>query len=895
MEKTLWHTMEAGDVVASLHADISDGLTPEEAAGRLESYGPNLLREPTPVSPAVILVNQFKDFMIYVLLAAVVISGVWLREYVDAVVILMIVVANAALGFIQEMRAEKALVALRRLGAPTARVLRSGKTVVIPAHDLVPGDIMLLEAGDLVAGDARLLETHSLKANESSLTGESEPATKHADFLAGEKVPPGDRVNMAFLGTHIVHGRGHGVVVGTGQHTEMGKIASMLEEGGETRTPLQVELQSTGKRIALLAMTISAVIFAVGAARSVELAEMLLFSVSLAVAAIPEGLPAIVTVVLALGVQRMAKEKAILRRLHAVETLGSASVICSDKTGTLTKSEMQVREWHGAGAAGEPTRALLSVAALCNDARQQDDHFIGDSTEVALVKAAVEAGLTQQELQSELPRLEEIPFESERKMMSTVHGVVSPVAYQEFFPGAGHHPMLLLTKGAPEMVLARCSRIAGGGDPEPLSEQRRQALEEEAASMAERALRTLALAYRPLDRLPESDAGTELEEELVFLGLVGMSDPPRPEVFDALATCREAHIDVVMITGDHAVTARAIASELGILTDDKRLMTGEELEDVSVEELERQVEEIAVYARVSPAHKVKIVEAWKSRNRIVAMTGDGVNDAPALKRADIGVAMGITGTDVSKEAADMVLADDNFATIVNAIREGRIVFANLKKFIYFLLSCNISEVATMFVAMLLSAAVPLRAVQVLWINLVTDGFPAMALGVDAPERGIMRHLPRDPSEGILSWRRQRWILAQGTVLSLGGITSFYLAIHLLGLSTAIEGELKQIQTIVFTTLVFAQLLHSMNFHSETVSFWQANPLRNKALVLALAASVGLQLVVILVPSIMDIFGTCYLPAKAWLVVAGSCVLPVLAIDRLKVWRAALLKRQGRAL
>ncbi len=882
----VWHTLTPEQVASRLKTDAQTGLTQEEAKARLAQYGPNLVAEAKRISWLAILANQFKDFMIYVLLAAVVISGVALHELLDAFVILAIVVANAVLGFVQEYRAERALATLKELGAPTARVLRSGLVEVIDARKLVPGDLVLLGAGDLVPADCRLVEAHSFEVNEAPLTGESETVDKSVAALADPDLAPGDRLDMVFLGTHIVRGRGQAIVVATGRTTQMGEIAQLLEETESAATPLQKELHLTGERIAFLCLAISAVIFAVGALRGLELAAMFLFAVSLAVAAIPEGMPAIVTIVLALGVQSLARSHALLRRLHAVETLGSADVICTDKTGTLTKAEMEVREWILPARRQELTdpgaESLFVAGALCNDARRQGGRYVGEGTEVALVQAAERRELDPEALARDLPRIEELPFESERKMMSTLHAVEGP---QPLFPAEESYPYILFAKGAPEAILKRSAWVLAPGGRELLSDEERKNLEDQGEGMARRALRTLAMAYRPLDALPAGASPEELERDLVFLGLVGMSDPPRPEVFAALRVCREAQIEVVMITGDHAVTAEAIGRELHILDEGKRLMTGEELEHISAEELAEEVEQIGAYARVSPAHKVKIVEAWKARGRTVAMTGDGVNDAPALKRADIGIAMGMTGTHVSKEAADMVLTDDNFASIVRAVREGRSIFANLKKFIYFLLSCNISEVVTMFVAMLVESATPLKAVQILWINLVTDGFPAMALGVDKPEPGLMRQAPRDPSEGILSWRRQRTIIWQGAALSLGALASFFLAVYALGFKPGNTTDLRSIQTIVFTTLVFAQLFHTLNFHSETVSFLKANPFVNRALIAALSISFAMQFLVILVPPFMRAFGTAYLGINGWVVVLACSTVPVLLIDQLKVLAA----------
>ena len=894
-EAVCWHGLEKDEVVRLLESSPSEGLSEQEAARRLQQYGHNRIREEKPTHPLVLFLNQFRDFMIYVLLAAAVISGVLLRELLDAAVIMFIVVANAVLGFVQEYRAEKALESLRRLSAPTARVIRGGKERRIPSHDLVPGDLILLETGDRIPADARLLEVHSLRADESSLTGESDSVEKSLRCPPDEDLPLGDRTNMVFTGTHIVHGRGSALVVETGKHTQLGRIAEMIGEAEEERTPLQKELARTGKRIAVLCLAVCAVVFLLGTLRGQEWADMFLFSVSLAVAAIPEGLPAIVTIALALGVRRMADRNAFLRRLPAVETLGCADVICTDKTGTLTLNQMEVQEFlppHGGPLgvaelreAGEEARRevwpMMVAAVLCNDAREQDGEFIGEGTEVGLLRMARGLGFPREEMSRLLPRVEEIPFESERKMMSTVHAVrdASRTARELHLPEA---PYLLLAKGAPESVLARCSTVWTPQGPGELTAEDRERLAARAEEMAERSLRTLAFACRPLEDITDGTPPEEWERDLVYLGMVGMMDPPRPEVYGALEKCRRARIRVVMITGDHAATARAISRELDILQPGMEMVTGHELARMSDEELEARVENIAVYARVSPADKVKIVRAWKARGKTVAMTGDGVNDAPALKNADIGVAMGIAGTDVSKEASDMVLADDNFATIVNAVEEGRIIYDNLKKFIYFLLSCNMSEVVTMFVGMLFAAVTPLRAVQVLWMNLVTDGFPAMALGVDTPAPDIMSRPPRDPSEGILSLRKQLHLVSQGAVLSLGALSAFFISRYVL-----FPSHLPMAQTVVFTTLVLSQLMHAFNSRSETLTFGEMSHTDNPALLAALAASAALQVMVVTFPPAMRLFGTVYMGASGWGLALACSILPVVLIDRMK-----LLHRKG---
>jgi Ca2+-transporting ATPase len=894
-QETPWHTLETKEAASRLGTSVETGLSETDAGSRLLEFGPNVIREEKRAHPAMLFLNQFRDFMIYVLLAAAVISAVPpLREYVDAAVIMFIVVANAILGFAQEYRAEKALESLRSLSAPTARVLREAGEKVIPSSELVPGDVIMLEAGDRIPADARLLEAHSLRAEESSLTGESQAVEKSPHSLPGADLPLGDRRNMVFTGTHIVHGRGEAIVVETGSHTELGRIAEMIGEAVEEKTPLQVELGRTGKRIALLCLAICAVIFAIGVLRRLEWAEMFLFSVSLAVAAIPEGLPAIVTIALSLGVRRMADRSALLRRLPAVETLGCADVICTDKTGTLTRNVMEVQQirlpglppvipydpGEGESVGGDTLRPLLTVAALCNDARAQEGEFLGEGTEVGLLRVARDLGYPLMEAPRELPRIEELPFESERKMMSTINAVPESGSGKAYFAFASA-PYMLLTKGAPEAVLNHCSHVLTPQGIKDLGSGGRVNLAAEAEGMAERALRTMAFACRPLEEIPGGLEPHELEHDLIYLGMAGLMDPPRPEVFEALEKCRKANIQVVMITGDHAATARAIAEQLSILTPDYEMVTGNELTHMSEEELAGRVESIAVYARVSPADKVKIVRAWKQKGRTVAMTGDGVNDAPALKNADIGVAMGITGTDVSKEASDMVLADDNFATIVGAVEEGRIIYDNLKKFIYFLLSCNMSEVSTMFLGMLFASVTPLRAVQVLWMNLVTDGFPAMALGVDTPAPDIMVRPPRDPSEGILSMRKQLLVLWQGLLLSVGALTAFFVSFYIL-YPVGSPDSIAKVQTVAFTTLVLAQLMHAFNSRSERLSLMELSFFDNKALLAALGGSLALHLVVIFVPVFMRLFGTAYLDLAGWGLILVCSVLPVLLIDRVKV-------------
>lgn len=890
-EKRNWHVIPPEECLKLLDTDPEKGLSSEEARRRLSIYGYNRLEEVKKKSLLMRFLAQFNDFMIWVLLCAALISGAVLREYLDAIVIMVIVILNAVLGFIQEVRAEKAMEELKKLSAPTAKVIRDGTEKNIDASELVPGDIIILETGDLIPADARVLSAVNLKTNESSLTGESVPVEKSTEALDNPDTPVGSRTNMVHAGTHVDYGRGKALIVTTGSETQLGEIAQMLAEEKEVKTPLQEELGNVGKKIAYICLGVVLIVFITGLVRGEEFAFMFLFAVSLAVAAIPEGLPAVVTITLAMGTQKMAKENAIIRRLPAVETLGCADFICSDKTGTLTLNQMTVVE---AFLADEPPTLFedflaseksdsagfhLSklVAALCNDSRETSDgSFSGDSTEVALLVAAKKAGAEKNELEERMPRLMEIPFDSDRKMMSTIH------PYENGY--------IILTKGATEALLARSSGLQRDDKVEPLADEKKTKILEATEELGRRALRTIAFAYRTIDTLPAEADSSEIERDLVFLGAYAMKDPPRQEVFDALATCKRAKISVAMVTGDHPATAQAIGKELGIISDDREFVDATELESMTDEELEARAESISVYARVSPRHKVKIVDALKSRGHVVAMTGDGVNDAPALKRADIGVAMGITGTDVSKEASDMVLMDDNFATIVTAVREGRAIFSNIKKFIYFLLSCNISEVLLMFVAMLAGFPLPLLPVQILWVNLVTDGLPALALGMDTPEADLMDHPPRKLGENILAYSRLRKLLWYGIVITGGALLSFVLAHFVFGYPWENKGA-EMARTIVFSTMVFAQLLHSLNFHSEDKSFFVEPPWGNKYLVGALVVSLLLQLTVIYLPFMQKAFHTCAPSLEGWLLIALCSLVPVLIVDRIKVISAKLTRKK----
>ena len=897
------HTLTADAVLEALQTDTATGLTADEAARRLSDFGPNRLNEKPPTPKWRIFIAQFQDFMIYVLLAAVAISA-FEGQVIEASAILAILLLNGVLGFVQEYRAEAALEALKQLSAPTATVIRDSVERDIPAEELVPGDIVLLEAGDKVPSDGRLVEVAALRVVEAALTGESSPSRKETAAVAGEDAPLGDRRDMVFAGTAVAVGRGTFVVTGTGQQTEMGKIADLLAETEEEQTPLQKELAVVGKRIAYLVLAIAAIVFIeeawvewrqIGGPLLQDLANPafrtgltggLLVAVSLAVAAIPEGLPAIVTVSLSLGVRRMAERHAIVRKLHAVETLGSTTFICSDKTGTLTKNEMSVRRvLVGADAAivtGDaglepvgctPDAAdlalLLEIAAANNDAHiTADGVLVGDPTETALLVAAEQ--LAPGHLKPR--RVAEVPFDSERKRMTTLHDIDdNRIAY---------------TKGGADVVLALCTQARIHGKVVELDDELRAAIVAANADFAACGHRTLAFALRELGPAHDMDAEPtpDIERELTYVGILGMVDPPRDEVRAAIAECHRAGIHVAMVTGDHALTARAIAADIGLLDTD-RVVDGPELEAMSDEELTAQAGDIRVYARVNPEHKLRIVDALKARGEIVAMTGDGVNDAPALKRADIGVAMGRIGTDVAREAADMVLSDDNFATIVHAVEQGRTVFDNLRKVILFLLACNMSEVLVVFVTAMFSPEAALLPLQLLWINLVTDGLPALALGVDPGDPDVMDREPRDSKESILNPRTQLGIVWQGAVMTAACLLLYYVVAPML---PGMNGNVDR--TMLFTALVLTQLLHAFDFRSPHRSVWHPRSLRNKWLVLGLLGSMALQCVVIYLPAAQAIFKTAPLSPIHWLGVIGASLIAIVIMDASKIWMAARARR-----
>ncbi len=856
------------EILSQLDVDPNRGLSTKEAERRLAEYGENKLQEKKNKTNLQRFFEQFKDVMILILIAAAAISFVVAcyehEGFFEPILILLIVVLNAILGVVQESKAEKALEALKSLSAPHCRVIRDGQETVIEASHLVPGDIILVEAGDFIPADARLIASASLKAEESALTGESVPSEKAADASVAQDAPLGDRYNMLYAGCGIAYGRGKAVVTGTGMNTEMGKIADLLSGEQDGQTPLQQKLAVLGKYLGIAALTACAIIFVLGVLDGMQIMEIFMTSVSLAVSAIPEGLPAIVTIVLAIGVQRMVKRNAIIRRLPAVETLGSASVICSDKTGTLTKNRMTLTRAFAAEDSlveeiGEDNssavKKLLRLATLCCDGKvifeNGTQKHLGDPTETAIVYAAHKNGMPKDELDRDFPRLAEIPFDSERKLMTTVNLI--------------HGKKIVIVKGAFDVLAQKC--IAGDVERGRVY----------ADKFGKEALRVLAVAYKEIEELPANPTAAELEKDFIFLGLVGMIDPPRPEARTAVAVCRRAGIKPVMITGDHVLTASAIARELGILKESDQAVTGSELAQLTDEELNARVHNISVYARVSPSDKIRIVRAWQRQGQVVAMTGDGVNDAPALKAADIGCAMGITGTDVAKGASDMTLTDDNFATIVEAVREGRGIYDNIKKVVGFLLGTNIGEVLTVFFAMLIWRQAPLLSMQLLWINLVTDSLPAIALGMEPVERDVMNRKPQSKEEGIFAGGLGLQVMLQGLMFAVLTLIGF-----LVGWKST--GQLTAGRTMAFCILSLTQVFHSFNLRSNR-SLFQIGLFTNKVLCQAAALSIALIALVVFVPPVAEVFGLTRLTVQLYLdaVLLAAVPLPVLELAKKIGW------------
>lgn len=868
------HVKPQAELLSGLQTSLEKGLSSQQAAQRLQQYGENKLDEKKKKTNLQRFLEQFKDVMIIILLVAAVVSFVIAcvegdaMEFFEPVLILLIVVLNAVMGMVQESKAEKALDALKNMSAPRARVLRDGTESVIDAAGLVPGDIIRLEAGDFIPADARLLKSASLKSEESALTGESVSSEKDAQAIVDEKAPLGDRSNMVFSGCSITYGTATAVVTGTGMNTEMGKIAGLLEGENEGQTPLQKKLAQLGKYLGILALIACAIIFVVGLINGIDVLEIFMTAVSLAVSAIPEGLPAIVTIVLAIGVQRMVKKNALIRRLPAVETLGSASVICSDKTGTLTQNRMTLTKvWLDgtdeleqiSSQNSEAAKKLLRYGTLCCDGSvvfgdDGTEQHIGDPTETSIIVAAHKNGMELEQLNQAYPRVAEIPFDSDRKLMTSVNKI------------DGRN--LVIVKGAFDVMASRC--IAG--DMEAAKKMNEK--------MSRDALRVLAVGYKEIETVPANPTPEELENGLTLMGLVGMIDPPRPEAKAAVATCRKAGIKPVMITGDHVVTASAIAKELGIMQSGDRAITGAELDAMTDEQLDGEVENISVYARVSPENKIRIVKAWQRKGQVVSMTGDGVNDAPALKAADIGCAMGITGTDVAKGAADMTLTDDNFATIVDAVREGRGIYANIKKVVGFLLGTNIGEVITVFVAMLLWHKTPLLSMQLLWINLVTDSLPAIALGMEAVESDVMDRKPKPKEEGIFAHGLGVRVVLQGFMFAILTLIGFVVGEN-------VTGTLAGGQTMAFMILSLTQIVQAFNMRSEH-SLFKIGPFTNHKLNWAALASIVLVCLVLFTP-VGIAFGLITLPWQLYLLGLGLILVPLLVMEISKAF--GLIKHQ----
>ena len=877
-----FYNQRVEDVIAQLKVNPSTGLTSEEAKKRLDEYGENKLISSKKKSFFRMFIAQFRSFMILVLLIAAIISGVTGVMHgeglIDTWVILGILILNALVGASQESKAESSLEALKTLSAPESQVLRDGSLSTISTNDLVPGDIVVLDTGALVPADLRLIESHNLKIQESSMTGESVPVEKHTKPLEQQDIPLGDRTNLAFSSGMVTYGRGQGVVIATGMKTEVGKIAGLIHETVETETPMKQRLEQLGKILGIAALIICAVIFLVGILYGNSVLSMFMTAVSLAVAAIPEGLPAVSTVVLAIGVQRLVKRNAIIKTLPSVETLGSTTVICSDKTGTLTQNKMTVvrtytefketevnNTEHGLN---EVEKKLLSTAILCSDAHLKtgdngDSELTGDPTETALLDIGLKYDLNKNELEKAFPRVSEIPFESERKRMTTLNRINGKAIHVN-------------VKGGLDEVLSVCNRIMADGTVRPMNTDDVEKIRSTNNNMAGSALRVLAMAYKEIPEVPASVKIEEIENELIFIGLLGMIDPAREEVIEAVVKCKAAGIHPVMITGDHKITAMAIAREIGIYNEGDIAITGSELEKISDEDFNNNVRKYTVYARVAPEHKVRIVKAWQNHKEVVAMTGDGVNDAPALKQADIGVAMGVVGTDVAKGAADMILTDDNFATIVSAVEEGRRIYDNILKAIQYLLSTNIGEIFLLLITAIFNWGTPLLPIHILWINLVTDSLPALALSVDPAEENIMQRKPKNTRNGFMTKGMILRIIYQGIMVG-----TIPLITYMIGFK---EGGEELGRTMAFATLAFAQLVHVRNLHSITRFSFTINPFRNKPLIGAIVLSAALMFIVLLVPSIRNIFSLSELNAHNWWIVLGMSFVPILVVNLFKLFK-----------
>lgn len=862
----MWYTKELNQIFNELNAR-QGGLTEDEASKRLEKYGANNLKEKKKESLFIKFIKQFNDFMIIVLIIAAIISAIVAKtngsgDYIDSIIIIAIVIFNAIMGLIQEEKAEKSLEALKKMSAPNAKVRRNGKIQEIEASQVVPGDVVILEAGNYVPADCRLIDSYNLQIEESSLTGETLPTSKQADVILNANTAIGDLKNMAFATTIVVNGHAEAVVVETGMNTKVGQIAGMIIENESPETPLQKKLGEVGKTLAITCMIICGLIFLIGIWQQIPITEMFMTSVGLAVAAIPEGLPAIVTIMLSIGVTKMAKKNSIIRKLPAVETLGCSSVICSDKTGTLTQNKMTVTQIRNAVGIvkNDDRRFILELGTMCTDTIESQE-VIGEATEVAITNAAVEMNLRKRDLYDQMQRINEISFDSKRKMMTTIHKIGSKYR--------------IITKGAPDVLIKRCNQYYQNGRIEPIF-SKRDALQEQNQMMAEDALRVIAIAYKDVEKLPREINSETIENELTFVGLIGMIDPPREGVKEAVKTCRKAGIKTVMITGDHLQTAKAIAKELGILRKGDLAINGETLEKMSQQELERDIMRYSVFARVSPEHKVRIVKAFQSTGAVVAMTGDGVNDAPALKNADIGIAMGKGGTDVAKNASDMVLTDDNFVTIVEAVKQGRNIYDNIKKAVHFLLATNIGEIVAIFVGLLLGIKSPLLAIQLLWVNLVTDSLPAIALGLEKAENNIMNRLPRNPRKSLFADGLWGKITTEGVMIGMLTLVAFSIGNNLYSIEVG--------RTMAFLSLGILELVHSFNIKGEE-SILKTGLFENRYLVGAFVLGTLLQVVVVVISPLAQIFDVVPLNSVQWLMTVIISILPVVIVELQKKFNA----------
>lgn len=918
-----WHALSLEDVTRTLETDAERGLTSAEAGKRQERFGFNELKERPPISFWTRLLDQLKGFVVIILIVAALISAA-LGDFIEAAVIMAIVVLNAAIGVIQESKAEAALAALKKMAAPDAQVIRDGHRTTVPSRELVPGDVVLLEAGNVIPADVRLSETANLKVDEASLTGESVPVNKRAEKILAEDAGLGDRSNSAYMSTMVNYGRGKAIVVKTGMNTEIGLIAEMIQSFEEEETPLQKKLNDLGKTLGIACLAICGLVFVIGFGRFVmetgsltmnramidKALELFMIAVCLAIAAVPEGLPAIVTICLALGMREMVRRHALIRRLPAVETLGSATVICSDKTGTLTQNQMTVtriwadgKDYQVTGRGYDPVgecqleggdctavsplehsvlQATLRAGGLCNDADLEREEnasrscrMVGDPTEGALVVAAAKVGFWRNELEKLHPRVAEIPFDADRKRMTTIHALnEAPKEGADPITSAGS-AYVAVVKGAPDLVLNCCTQIETAGGPSLLTEEKRKEILAANARMASEALRVLAMAYKPLAEVPEEPTPAVIEKECIFLGLQGMIDPARTEVAPAVAKARKAGLRTVMVTGDYAATAAAVAKEIGILRPNGRVISGAEIEAMDDAALQKIIHEVDVFARVAPSHKVRIVEALKARGDVVSMTGDGVNDAPALKRANIGVAMGITGTDVTKQTADMVLTDDNYVSIVSAIEQGRIIYSNIRKFVYFLISCNLAEIAIIFIATLAGWPSPLTAIQLLWLNLLTDGAPALALGMEKGDPDIMDRPPRPPQEPVIN--REMLI---GTAVQTVAITSAVLIAYWRGMMWEAEQgmgpDVVIAETMAFVTLILSELFRAYTSRSERYPLFKLGVFTNKYMQYAVGFSILLLLPVVYIPALQPIFGTVSLTAAEWALIIPLVLIPAVA-------------------